>query len=513
MATILDARTLPDGTSVAPDLAIIGGGPAGISLALALKDTPFNILLLEAGGREFDPAVQDAYKGSQEGDLPYLSLSEQSRLRYFGGSSNHWGGWSRPLDAVDFEKRDWIAHSGWPFGLEALRPYFPRAQALCETGAWLYDQIPLRLPNDSVIPLGPGGVYTSWFQFSQTKGGLGHTHFGERYEGDLKATPRVTTWLNAAVTALRLSANAQTIDRLELRAGGNRLTVRPRFTVLAGGAMENARLLLASNDVMRPGIGNQNDRVGRFFADHPIPRDVGTLILFNGQMPKTYFSGQGINNDMPLSDGTRVRAVFSPTMDYVRRQKVIGSLTTVEHPVEMTEAFGEAVAATSQALGVDGSRARAFMLGCGLEPIPDPDRRLTLTNERDALGLPRLKLHITAPQPDFEQYRITLAELGRQLLVSKAGMVRLHYRGRAAWLSSMNRPDEQPWWGSHHMGTTRMHADPRQGVVDANSKVHGVANLFVAGSSVFPTYGSSNPTLNLIALTLRLGDHLKTVLA
>ncbi len=92
-------------------------------------------------------------------------------------------------------------------------------------------------------------------------------------------------------------------------------------------------------------------------------------------------------------------------------------------------------------------------------------------------------------------------------------MVRLHYRGRAEWLGSMNRPNEQPWWGSHHMGTTRMHADPRQGVVDANSKVHGVANLFVAGSSVFPTYGSSNPTLNLIALTLRLGDHLKTVLA
>lgn len=512
MAIILDARSLPDGTTVTPDLAIIGGGPAGISLSLALKDTPFNILLLEAGGNEFDPAVQDAYKGNQDGDLPYLKL-EESRLRYFGGSSNHWGGWSRPLDAVDFEKRDWIAHSGWPFGLETLRPYFPRAQALCETGAWLYDQIPRRLPNDSVIPLGQGGVYTSWFQFSKTKDGLGHTHFGERYKGELAATPRITTWLNAAVTALRLSGNAQTIERLELRAGGKRLAVRPRFTVLAGGALENARLLLTSNDVMRPGIGNQNDRVGRFFADHPIPRDVGTLVLFNGQMPKTYFSGQGINNDMPLSDGTRVRAVFSPTMNYIRTQKVIGSLTTVDHPVAMTETMGEAVAATSQALGVDGSRARAYMLGCGLEPMPDPERRLTLTGERDALGLPRLKLHITTPQPDFEQYRTTLRELGRQLLVSKAGMVRLHYRSRAEWLGSMNRPDEQPWWGSHHMGTTRMHVDPRQGVVDADSKVHGVANLFVAGSSVFPTYGSSNPTLNLIALTLRLGDHLKTVLA
>ena len=512
MASILDARTLPDSTIATPDLCIIGGGPAGISLALALKDTSFDILLLEAGGTEFDPRAQDAFKGSEDGDTPYLKLDE-SRLRRFGGSSNHWGGWSRPLDAIDFETRDGIAHSGWPFGIEALRPYFTRAQALAEAGPWVYDQMPRRLGNDAVIPLAPGGVYTSWFQFSKTRGGDLPTSFGQRYQDDLKTAARVTTWLNAPVTALRLSANAQRLERLEVRAGDKTLTIRPRFTVVAGGALENARLLLAANDVMKSGIGNQNDLVGRFFADHPIPRDVATLVLFSGQLPKGYFSGQNVNNTIPLAEGTPVRAAFSPTMAYMRAQKAIGSLTTIEYPVPMTEAMTEAVVATAQALGVDASSARAYSLGAGLEPSPDPERRVTLSGERDAFGMPRMKLHITMPDLDFDLYRKTLRELGRQMLAAKAGMVRLNRASRAEWLAGMYQPKVLPCWGSHHMGTTRMHDDARQGVVDANSKVHGVANLYVAGSSVFPTYGSSNPTLNLIALTLRLGDHLKTVLA
>jgi choline dehydrogenase-like flavoprotein len=129
-----------------------------------------------------------------------------------------------------------------------------------------------------------------------------------------------------------------------------------------------------------------------------------------------------------------------------------------------------------------------------------------LTGEKDALGLPRLKLDMRLADSDFALYRQTLVELGRQLLASGAGMLRLNYSHREQWLKAMD-------WGNHHLGTTRMSDDPKQGVVNADSMVHGVNNLYVAGSSVFPTYGSSNPTLNLIALTLRLGDHLKKVMA
>jgi choline dehydrogenase-like flavoprotein len=202
--------------------------------------------------------------------------------------------------------------------------------------------------------------------------------------------------------------------------------------------------------------------------------------------------------------GVHMRATFSPTEEFKRERRVLGSLTTVENHVELDALGKAAVAETASALGVDAGNARAFALGCGIELAPDPARRFTLTNERDALGMPRLQLNMTASDDDFARYRETMKELGRQLLAAKSGMIRLDQKTRSEWLSVMD-------WGNHHMGTTRMHDDPKQGVVDANSQVHGIPNLYVAGSSVFPTYGSSNPTMNLVALTLRLADHLKRI--
>jgi choline dehydrogenase-like flavoprotein len=251
---------------------------------------------------------------------------------------------------------------------------------------------------------------------------------------------------------------------------------------------------------MKTGVGNQNDMVGRFFADHPIPRDTATLVVFAGA-PAAFY-----NNAVILPNGAILRAAFSPHADFMRAQGLAGSLTTVETPVKLDALGTAAVITTAEALGVDASNARAFSLGCGMELIPAPDRRLTLTGERDALGLPRLKLEMRIADSDFDHYRLTLAELGRQLLAARSGMIRLNYDRRQEWLTGMD-------WGNHHMGTTRMNADPKSGVVDAQSQVHGIGNLYVTGSSVFPTYGSSNPTMNLVALTLRLGDHLKKVMA
>jgi choline dehydrogenase-like flavoprotein len=334
----------------------------------------------------------------------------------------------------------------------------------------------------------------------------------------LKAAARIQTYLHAAVTGLRLDRDAKSLMQLDGVAvseqGGpaKHFTVRPRLAVLATGAMENARLMLASNDVVKAGVGNQNDLVGRFFADHPIPRDVATLVLFGGVLPGFYWNNNDINSTFPLADKTLVRAVLSPTGDFCRSRHQLGSLTTIENPVTLDEAGTAAVVATAQALGVDASDAKAFSVGCGLELLPDPDRRLTLTGERDRLGIPRLKLDNVISDTIFKLYRETLAELGRQLLAAGTGMLKLNYRSHDEWMAGMVK-DRQFWWGNHHLGTTRMSADPQKGVVDADQKVHGVENLYVAGSSVFPTYGSSNPTLNLLALTLRLADHLKARLA
>jgi len=495
-----DARTLPRDTVLNPDLVIVGGGPAGISLALALAESGQNILLLESGGRTFEADVQKLYEGSQTG-VPYIAL-DGGRLRYLGGSTNHWGGWTRPLDRIDFESRKGMSYFGWPFARNAIEPYFARAQSLIEAGPWVYDEADKTMSdNGPLLRLGPGGVYTSWFQFSKTRDNNLPTHFGDRYQADLTKAARITPLLNANVTAIRLSPDAGRVTQLDVATlSGNRLTVKPRYTVLAAGAIETARLMLASHDVMTAGVGNGNDLVGRFFADHPIPRNVATMVVFDGAMSPFYF------NNVTLPEGAVMRAVLSPRPEFMRAHGVAGSLTTVENEAKLDPFATAAVVTTAQALGVDASRAKAYSLGCGMEMAPDPDRRLTLGTERDALGMPRLNLHMTISDDDFVLFRQTLTELGRQLLAAKSGMLHISYNRRDEWLAAMD-------WGNHHLGTTRMHNDPKQGVVDANSRVHGIGNLYVAGSSIFPTYGSSNPTLNLVALTLRLADHLKKVMA
>lgn len=500
MSAFVDARSLAAGTVFTPDLVIVGGGPAGITLAMALAPTKLDILLLESGGANFDPAVQGLYSGAHAGDT-YAEL-DAGRMRFLGGGTNHWGGWCRPLDRQDFEKRDWVPYSGWPFGQDALAPYYPRAQALVEAGPWIYDQgDSVASSKRAMLQLGPGGIYTSWFQFSKMRNDVLPTRFGVRYEADIKNAANIKPLLNVNVTGIRLSPDARRVERLDAATlDGKRFTVRPRHVVLATGGMENARLLLASNDVMKAGVGNQNDLVGRFFGDNPIPRNVATLVSFGGK-PAPYYS-----NNLNMGNGAVMRAVFVPSAAFARVRKVMGSLTTMEQPLELDDTGKAAVVTTAMALGVDASGARAYSLGCGMELMPDPERRLTLTGEKDALGLPRLKLQMRIADADFALYRQTLGELGRQLLASKTGMLRFNCTRREDWLKNMD-------WGHHHLGTARMHTDPKQGVVDADCKVHGIANLFVAGSAVFPTYGASNPTLNLLAVTLRLADHLKRVAA
>jgi choline dehydrogenase-like flavoprotein len=496
LSAFSDARAVPAGSTLETDIAIIGGGPAGITLALALAEKPIRVLMLESGGTSFDDKTQALYDGTQTG-VRYTPLNA-TRQRYLGGSTNHWGGWCRPLDATDFEARSWVPHSGWPFPRSELAHHFARAQALVEAGAFNYgaNSKPWRDQYGDPLTLGAGGVYTSWFQFSKMRGSILPTNFGERYADDLKRLPHLKLMLHANVTNIALAPDAGSVDYLDVATlTGRKFKVKAKHVVLATGGIENARLLLASNDVMKQGVGNGNDLVGRYFMDNPIPRQTAKLVVFDGSIAPYYTDNrQGVD--------AIFRATFAPTEDYKRKSHVMGSLTTVENPVDLDELGKAAVAATASAFGVDASSARAYSLGCGMELKPDPDRRFTLTAQRDALGMPRIKLHMTVGDEDFALYRETMKELGRQLLAARIGMIHLDRKSRESWLETMD-------WGNHHIGTTRMHVDPKQGVVDANSKVHGIGNLFVAGSSVFPTCGASNPTMNLLALTLRLAGHLK----
>ncbi|WP_046862523.1 FAD-dependent oxidoreductase [Microvirga massiliensis] len=517
---IIDARTVPQNTVLDSDICIIGGGAAGITLTRELAGTSLQVCLLESGGLEFAPATQNLYAG--ESTNPHFFPLDVTRLRYFGGSTNHWSGWTRPFQLIEFEKRAHIPYSGWPFGLAELEPYYRRAQVLCEVGPFAYEAKDWTINDQEPLKLNPSRFFTSIFQFSPP------TRFGQRYREELAKAQNVRVYLRANVTTLETPPVPNAVSQVRVATlGGPAFQVRSRRYVLAAGGIENVRLLLSSDQVETAGLGNQNDLVGRFFMDHPIFEQSGQ-ILFKQRYPELdYYRLTAVQPNVI------VRGILEPATELTKREGLpnfyIGirpaTATDVSEgaasikalwwrlrkgsfPEDLGKHLGNIISdldgLASAAYGrIAGSSPTHYATFSSLEPPPNPDSRITLTNERDALGLRRVKLDWRLG-PDFEHFFMRAHELLGQEL-GRVGLGRLRIRPRGSALDPMENYEN----GHHHMGATRMHPDPKQGVVDSDGRVHGIANLYVAGSSVFPTYGCGTPTLTIVALATRLADHLK----
>jgi choline dehydrogenase-like flavoprotein len=262
----IDTRTVEHNTVIETTVCIIGGGVAGITLAREMSKAGVDTCVLESGGFGPDDETRDLYRGENAG-LPY-TFADGSRSRYFGGSSNCWGGWCRPLDPWDFEKRDWIPHSGWPFGLDELAPYYARTHELLKLGPQNFDpaywEREIGRHDVRRIPLATGDMRDTVAQFSPP------VRFGKAYRDELSRSSRVRVFLYANVLNIDADAQGTSISRLQVATfSGRKMTVVARIFVLATGGIENARLLLASNNVQAAGLGNANDLVGRYFMDHP----------------------------------------------------------------------------------------------------------------------------------------------------------------------------------------------------------------------------------------------------
>jgi choline dehydrogenase-like flavoprotein len=500
----IDGRTLPEGTAIDADVVIIGGGAAGITLGLALSGAPFRVAIIESGGFDLDEATQALYEG-EVGELTY-GPPEAVRLRYFGGTTNHWGGWCRPLDPIDFMPRPWMKHSGWPIKRADLDPYYARAQTLVEAGPFCYDDVEYWLEHSggAVLPLDRYRVETRFFQYSPP------TRFGTRYRAELTIAENVTIYLNLNVTDILTSENGQQVTSLEIkRLDGTKLLANAKHFVLATGGIENARILLSATQTQKNGLGNDNGLVGRFFMDHPLLWNTATLLVFEPQKFESIHLAEFIDKD-----SSRIRATFMPSDEMRLADRLYGSLTTVDRKIavwdrsqgrkELAPSGVEESPVGPALMRLMGSLrdAAEYSLGCGVEPEPNPDSRVMLTGERDALGMRRVRVDWKLTKGPVESYARTMATLGRQIAGSGAGLLRWHEKTEHEW------PDNTKW-ASHNIGTTRMSDDAASGVVDAQCRMHGMANLYVAGSSVFPTAGASNPTLTIVALALRLAEHLK----
>ena len=518
----IDGRQVPDDTIIETDIAIIGAGAAGITLAREFIGSLHRVTLIESGGLEPDDATQALYAGESKGvDYPL----EAARLRYFGGSTNHWGGFCRPLAPIDFEARSWVPHSGWPIARATLDPFYARATAICQLGSGLTaddfddsavwqrradgegsDWQPVDLPSDDFV--------TRFFIYSAP------TRFGDVYRGEIGRAANITTYLNSNVTEIVPDTTAQRVERLSVATlgvdghPGQRFEIRPHVTILACGGIENARLLLLSNSMTTAGLGNGRDLVGRFFMEHVhVPGQIALIALDARTRIATCY-------DEPQAVGdAEVRAILMPSDAYLRRERRLG-LNIAIYPQRP-------VATRSEGAGADAERtAEAGVLGllrlpgtqdtkaadeptifgasCAAEPVPSPDNRVTLSAERDALGQPRTRLDWRPLPVEQRDLARNVDALARNFGAWGHGIVRALFTERPDW------QEEDIGWGNHHMGTTRMAVDPSAGVVDADCRVHGIDNLYVAGSSVFPTGGPVNPTFTIVALAMRLADHLKS---
>jgi choline dehydrogenase-like flavoprotein len=489
------ARALPTPTPGSPrppealtaEVCIVGAGAAGIALALSLADAGHRVLLLEGGGFERTVDSQRRYDGRYEGTFvtrPWPGYLSWSRVRHLGGSTNHWAGWCRPLEALDFETRSWIPHSGWPFGRETLTPFYDRACAWVEVPPFP-DLLGGNLRTPGLLA-GDDVVGDALFFMSKP------TRFGLHYRARLADHPRVTVVLDANVTEVVTTPDGRHVDHVTFRAPGGPLQrAAARAYDLAAGGVENPRLLLLSDRVHRQGLGNGHDRVGRFFMDHP-HLDAAKLVVTRRL--------RRINAYKRVADralGVVVLPVLTVGAEAQRTHALYGASFQLVTRPGVAEAG--ALRALNQLTGPDEGEEVHTLLGRTAQ-VPNPDSRVTLTTERDDLGLRRVKLDWRLTALDHEIAARTLRLFGRSVARHGVGRLRADVR-----------PDE-PWpraaGGCHHMGTTRMHASPAQGVVDPSCRVHGLTNLYVAGSSVFPTAGYANPTLTLLALALRLADHL-----
>ncbi len=529
---LIDTRAVADGSRIEKEVCIIGGGAAGIAMAMELDKRGIGVALVESGGLKLDASTLDLYRGQNSG-IPY-DFAHGFRSRYLGGSSNCWGGFCRPWDDFDFEKRDWLPTSGWPITGQELRPFYQRAQRMLKLDSDRWDPAywVKAAARDDVrrLDLDPSKVDDIVTMLSPP------VRFGLDYRRELETSRNLEIYLWANVVDIETDNPAVNVRRIKASTlTGRTIWISAKTFVLATGGIENARLLLAANSVQPAGLGNGHDVVGRYFMDHP--RLVSAKVDFAPQyrynalydakfhiissrlkVQRTMLAGQlrltpeVQRREQLLSSQVWFRSLFpAETTDSVRalsrfKQRFSGKyLWSDRFGSDLLEVMKRPVDSTLFTVGhlfLIRSLIRDVRMEAIVEPEPIADSRITLSHERDPLGMPRVNVDWRLTDRVKHTFDRSFRIIGEELV--RRGIAKVEFDeplGTGAWPSSLEGT-------YHHMGTTRMHDSPKLGVVDRDCRVHGMSNLYLAGSSVFTTGAANFPTITLVALALRLADRL-----
>lgn len=540
---IIDARQLAPGSSLEADICIVGAGPAGLTLAREFKDQPLKVLIIESGGFKAKRSLKKLNEGTSVGD-PYPN-PRWGRHRQVGGTANRWlvdigsglyGARYAPLDPIDFEKREWLPNSGWPISRATLEPYYARAQKHTGLGPYEYETKAWE-EGTSLKPLSftGGDMTTTMFQFGPKD------VWTKQYADVTEHAANITAVVNGTVLEIETDEGGTNVTGLRaVNPDRQQFFIKAKQVILAMGCIEITRLLLLSRAKHANGIGNQNDVLGRYFMDHPqaylnvfTPSDRN---LFNqtdlydlrpmknyGVMAKLVFTEQAMRRDhlmnmcfvlFPRRDhfmSEAFQSFFNVALAVVHRQRP-GNL--VYHMTTMLK--GAPHLAQIGLWWLQGKAPYPYLSKGGWAPLknkselftmfelfslveqaPDPSNYITLGNQLDPNGQPKVEIHWKFSSLDKDNV-VRSREVMRNEF-TKSGLGTLQFTQELFTSPS----------SVHPIGSTRMSDDPKYGVVDANLKVHSMNNLYLASSSVFPTGGYANPTLTVVALACRLADHIK----
>lgn len=530
---VLDARDLigagglPGGLDC--DVVVIGTGPAGSTLARELSGTKLRVTVLESGGPEREPAA-DSLDDIENVGWPRVADQWLARNRIVGGTSTTWSGRCAAFDEIDLEVRPWVPLSGWPISLDSLTPFLDRSAAYLGlgVGSGFSDDRFWALAGHEQPALGPDPARLLpmfWQSSRDSANPYDSMRFGRHLIPEIG--PNVTLVTGATVTRVNAGESGAAAESVDfVGPDGRRWTLPAATVVVAAGGIENARLLLASDGAAPTGLGNDHDLVGRHLMDHPRGTVASFALDQAGPLLKRFGSFKSRTDGANLfQHGLRLSPTVQRDEGLLNASVWVNEMVNPGDPWEAISRFLRRrahVVRDARLILANGPlvvrglkdyfvthnglphKIDALTLEGMVEQLPDPDSRVTLSERRDRFGSPLARIDWRMHEQDAHAMRraaeLTVEQFPR--LGLQPPVLEEWVRDRAMFPRSFVDV-------AHPTGTTRMAADPAHGVVDAQCRVHGVAGLYLAGSSVFPTSGHANPTQMIVALALRLADTIK----
>lgn len=513
-------------------VCVIGSGAAGSLVAVALAQAGIDTVLLESGASlpDYDPSSL----------IGKLHVGGKIDLRFgfsreIGGSTNLWAGRMTPLETIDFTPRPWVPESGWPLSFDDLSPYYQQANKILnvpDSMLFHFDTKPLRRAGKAAEKLANCLEQKDMLEAKGFQWAPKAFHAADYLCEALKRGNSLRFITNAQVISLtHEGGDGKKVSGAEILLPDGRVrTIGARIFILAAGGLETPRILFNSRSVHAKGIGNLYDNVGRYFSTHP-KADMAALILnrpvtvncplFTDQ-PTAKSEGRcryGLGFSFKAQTDLRLLNHYvqlSPLFEYRANQlfeTIKGSQALQSDLIDRSAlvrgilpGFGHIAYEAISRMASCQQRARKFILRGFLDQYPNRENRVCASLETDRSGIHKIDMHWTYTQKDRDSVLSFFRHMDRVFRSNSLG--RIEYAG-------LESNDEWPLIGvhSHFMGTTRMGNDPKNSVTDKNAKVHGIDNLYVAGPSLFPTYGYANPVYNIAALSLRLADHVKNAIA